>query len=57
MGKETSKEKFARLIAYLQKNGYSKDYVRSMKTEMRVVVRMQEKGEWTSYRDHYLRYA
>lgn len=57
MTKVTSKEKFARLTAYLQDQGYSKDYLRAMKTEMRAVVRLQEDGEWTGYREHYLHYA
>ena len=57
MVKVTSKEKFARLIAYLREHGYSKGYIRKMETEMRVVVRMQENDEWTSYNEHYLHYA
>lgn len=57
MAKLTSKENFARLIVYLQEHGYSEDYLRAMKTEMRVVVRMQEKGVWSTYREHYLHYA
>jgi integrase len=57
MAKVTSKEKFVRLITYLQAQGYSKGYLRVMRTEMRVVVRMQENGEWTSYREHYQHYA
>ena len=55
MAKLTSKENFARLIVYLQEHGYSEDYIRAMKTEMRVVVRMQENGVWSTYREHYLR--
>ena len=57
MAEVTSKEKFARLTAYLQEQGYSKGYVRKMQTEMRVVVRLQESNEWTTYREHYLFYA
>ena len=57
MVKVTSKENFAKLIAYLREHGYSKGYIRKMETEMRVVVRMQENNEWTSYYDHYLHYA
>ncbi len=57
MAKVTSKEKFTKLIAYLQEHGYTKEYLRKMRTEMRVVVRMQENGEWTTYREHYLHYA
>ena len=53
----TSKENFSRLTAYMQEHGYSKDYLRAMKTEIRVVVRLQENGEWPGYREHYLRYA
>lgn len=41
----------------MQEHGYSKGYLRKMRTEMRVVVRMQENGEWTTYREHYLHYA
>lgn len=52
-----SKENFKKLIAYLQEHGYSKEYLRAIKTEMRVVIRMQENGEWISYREHYLHYA
>ena len=57
MAKLTSKENYARLIVYLQEHGYSEDYIRAMKTEMRVVVRMQENGVWSTYREHYLHYA
>ena len=57
MAKVTSKEKFTRLIAYLQEHGYSKEYLRAMKTEMRVIVHLQENDEWTGYREHYLHYA
>ena len=48
MVKVTSKENFAKLIAYLREHGYSKGYIRKMETEMRVVVRMQENDEWIS---------
>ena len=57
MAKVTSKEKFTKLIAYLQEHGYSKEYLRAMKTEMRVIVHLQENDEWTGYREHYLHYA
>ena len=57
MAKMTSKENFSRLTAYMQEHGYSKDYLRAMKTEISVVVRLQENGEWPGYREHYLRYA
>ena len=57
MVKVTSKENFEKLIDYLQEHGYSKEYLKSMRTEMRVVVRLQEHGEWRGYREHYLQYA
>ena len=41
----------------MQEQGYSKGYIRKMQTEMRVVVRLQESNEWTTYREHYLFYA
>jgi len=57
MVKVTSKENFEKLIDYLQEHGYSKEYLKSVRTEMRVVVRLQEHGEWRGYREHYLQYA
>ncbi len=57
MVKVTSKEKFEKLIAYLQEHGYSTEYLKSMRTEMRAVVCLQERGEWHGYRNHYLQYA
>ena len=57
MAKVTSKENFSRLTAYMQEHGYSKGYLRAMKTEIRVVVRLQQNGEWPGYREHYLHYA
>lgn len=41
----------------MQEHGYTKEYLRKMRTEMKVVVRLQEAGKWTSYREHYLHYA
>ena len=42
MVKVTSKEKFARLVAYLREHGYSKGYIRKMETEMKSIMESAE---------------
>ena len=57
MNIQNLRDKYPKLISYMETNGYSKTYIDSFKREIKKILAFADPAEWSCYKDVYLDYT